>query len=122
MIKSFRDLEVYRESLQLAIEIEQLMRIFPQHEKYLLVDQLRRASRAIPALIAEGYAKRRSIKTFQKFLNDATAEANEVLTHLELADRFGYIKKEKYGRELIERYDTLGKKLYNLRDNWQNYK
>jgi len=42
-------------------------------------------------------------------------------THLELADRFCLIKRENYGKELIERYDTLGKKLYSLRSNWQNH-
>jgi|GEM_PF-4932304 len=41
--------------------------------------------------------------------------------HLELADRLGYIKEEDKASELIERYDRLGKKLTNLRDNWRNY-
>lgn len=121
MIKSFRDLEVYQEAIQLAVEVEQLIRTFPKHELYLLVDQMRRASRAIAPLIAEGYAKRDSIRTFQKFLKDAVGEANEMLSHLELADRFGYIRKRDYAQELIERYDQLGKKLTNLKSKWQSY-
>ena len=121
MIKSFRDLEVYQEAIQLALDIENLVRSFPKHELFLLVDQMRRASRAIAPLIAEGYAKRDSIKTFKKYLKDALGEANEMMSHLELSDGFGYIKKHDYAKELIERYDRLGKKLANLRDNWQNY-
>lgn len=121
MITSFRKLEVYKESLELAIEIDKLLRTFPKHEKFLLVDQMRRASRAIAPLIAEGYAKRSSIKTFQKFLRDCIGEANEMISHLEIAIRLSYLK-ESIGNELIERYDILGKKLTNLKDNWQNYK
>lgn len=122
MIKSFRDLEVYKEAIQLAIEIEILIRSFPRSEQFLLVDQARRASRAIAPIIAEGYAKRGSLKTFQKYLNDALGEANEMMSHLEIADRLGYIKKKDYGKNLIERYDILGKKISNLKNNWQNFK
>lgn len=121
MIKSFRDLDVYKESLELSIEIEWLVRTFPKHEKFLLGDQLRRASRAIPNLIAEGYAKRESIRSFKKYLKDAVGEANEMMTHLEMADKFGYIRKKGYGKELIERYNIVGKKISKLKDNWQNF-
>jgi four helix bundle protein len=122
VIKSFRDLEIYREAIDLSIEIEALIRSFPKHEQYLLVDQMRRSSRGIAPLIAEGYAKRSMIKTFRKYLRDAIGEANEMMSHLEVADRLGYIKKNGYGQELIERYDILGKKIHNLKDNWQNFK
>lgn len=61
MIKSFLDLDVYKESFDLSLEIEAIVRTFPKHELYLLVDQARRASRAVPALIAEGYAKRETV-------------------------------------------------------------
>lgn len=121
MITSFKKLKVYKESLELAIEIDKLLKGFPKHEKYLLIDQMRRASRAIAPLIAEGYAKRSSIKTFQKFLRDCIGEANEMMSHLEIAIRLSYLK-ECTGDKLIERYYILGKKLTNLKNNWQNYK
>lgn len=121
MIKSFRDLEVYKEALDLSIEIEKLIRIFPKYEQFLLVDQTRRASRAIAPIIAEGYAKRSSLKTWQKYLKDAIGESNEMICHLEVALRLKYIKNLEYGEELIRRYDILGKKITNLKDNWQNF-
>ncbi|KKQ94555.1 hypothetical protein A2865_04705 [Candidatus Woesebacteria bacterium RIFCSPHIGHO2_01_FULL_39_17] len=121
MIKSFRELEVYKEATDLAIEIERLIRSFPKHEQFLLVDQMRRASRAIAPLIAEGYAKRSSLKTFQKYLKDCIGEANEMIVHIEMSLRLSYVTKAK-GEELINRYDVLGKKLTNLKDNWQNFK
>ena len=68
MITSFLELEVYKESFQLSLEIEQLLKSFPASEKYLLIDQMKRASRSIPAQIAEGYARRESLKDFQRYL------------------------------------------------------
>lgn len=83
---------------------------------------MKRASRGIPALIAEGYARRESIRDFQKYLRECVGEANEMMSHLLLAKYKGYIKKAGYADELIERYTILGKKLTNLKNNWQNFK
>lgn len=122
MIFSFRDLEVYQESFQLQVEIEELLKVFPAEEKFLLTDQLHRSVRAIPALIVEGWSKRESIKEFQKFLRDAAAEANETINHLLLAQHKGYVKKPGQIEDLISRYEKLSKKLVNLKNNWQNFK
>ena len=122
MIKSFLDLEVYKEAFQLSLEIEELLKSYPDLEKFLLVDQMRRASRSIPAQIAEGYARRQSLKDFQRYLRDCVGEANEMINHLLLSKHKGYIKKPGYADELIERYNKLGKKLTNLKNNWQNFK
>src|SRR3989344_1702851 len=122
MIKSFFDLEVYKEAFQLSIEIEELLKNYPPLEKFLLMDQIKRASRSIPALIAEGYARRESLKDFQKYLRECVGEANEMMNHLLLSEHKGYIKKQGYAKELIERYNRLGKKLTNLKNNWQNFR
>ena len=120
MIKSFLDLDVYKESFQLSLEIEDLIKIFPRQELYLLVDQSIRAARAIPALIAEGYAKRETLPVFKKFLRDAIGEANEMINHIALAKAKAYIASEK-ADELIQRYHIIGKKLTRLKENWKNY-
>ena len=121
MIQSFLDLDVYKESFQLSIEIDNLLKKFPPEEKFLLVDQMKRASRSIPSLIAEGYAKRESAKEFKKFLRDALAEANEMMNHLAFAKSRKYIEFAR-ADNLIRRYDILGKKLTNLREKWINFK
>lgn len=122
VIKSFLDLDVYKDGFQLSLEIEELLKSYPALEKFLLVDQMRRCSRSIPALIAEGYARRESIRDFQRYLRDCVGEANEMINHLLLSKYKGYIKKPGYADELIERYNKLGKKLTNLKNNWQNFK
>jgi four helix bundle protein len=120
-IKSFLDLEIYQESLQLAGEVNQEVKNFPADEKFLLVDQSRRSSRAIPSLIAEAWAKRKTIKEFRRKLREAMGEANETMNHLAQAKLFGYLRPEK-AKELINRYDNLTGKISNLKDNWKNYR
>jgi len=50
--KGFRDLIVYKLSYQLAREVYDETKTFPKEEKYALVDQIRRSSRAVPAIIS----------------------------------------------------------------------
>lgn len=120
MIKSFLDLDVYKESFQLSLEIDEEVKNFPKREEYLLTDQSKRASRGIPALIAEGYAKRETPAVFKKSLRDAIGEANEMINYLAFTKAKGYITPKK-ADELIERYHVLGKKLTRLKENWRKY-
>ena len=79
-ITSFRDLEVYQNSYKACIEV--MMKIIsklPDSEKYDLRDQLSRSVKAIPRLIAEGYAKRHQKQEFQKYIDDAMGECNETI-------------------------------------------
>ena len=122
MIKSFLDLEVYKEGFQLSIEIDDLLKTYPPSEKFLLVDQMKRSSRSIPAQIAEGYARREALKDFQRYIRDCVGESNEMINHLLLSKHKGYIRKPGYADELIKRYEMLGKKLTNLKNNWQNFR
>lgn len=118
-IRNFLDLEVYNEALQLAKEIHNLLKIFPKNEQFLLVDQMNRASRAIPSLIAEGWSKRSMLKEFKKYLRDARGESNEMINHLMQAEAFGYVEKEK-AEGFIKRYDNLAGKLAVLGERWHN--
>jgi len=51
--KSFRDLDVYQESLALALEVHEFAKTLPAEERFSLADQMRRASRSVPANISE---------------------------------------------------------------------
>jgi len=122
IIKSFKDLEVYSESFQLQIEVEELLKTFPELERYLLVDQMRRCCRSIPAIISEGWALRDSVKEFKNFLRRAYGSNCEMINHLMLAKYKGYVKKDNYADELINRYEILAMKITKLRNNWQKFK
>ena len=121
MIKTFKDLEVYQKTLEAAKTV--LIKLIPRlpgSEKYDLADQLRRCCKAIPTLIAEGYAKKHQPKAFQKYLEDALGECNEMNTHMTFCKDV-YRIDEKLCNELIDIYEISGKQLYNLRRNWKVY-
>jgi len=118
-IKSYRDLHVYVNTYNAAVKvIKELLPKLPQNEKYDLSDQLRRSCKAIPRLIAEGYAKRHQKLGFQRYLDDAMGEANE--THVGLCQC-----RDIYNincSELIELYEISGKQLYRLSEAWTSFK
>ena len=58
-IKSYRDLRIYQNLYEVMILVlTKIVPKLPREEKYDLGDQMRRACKAGPALIAEGFAKR----------------------------------------------------------------
>ncbi len=123
-IKSFRDLEVYQESYSNCIFIHMnVITKLPPEEKYDLADQLRRSTKAVPRLIAEGYSKRHQKFGFQKYLDDAMAESNETIVGLEMCrdlylKRMNGIDLEK----LIDNYDKASRQIYNLAKTWTKFK
>ena len=119
MIKSFRDLEVYKESYNLMLIVHKNLIKLPLIEKNDLSSQMRRASKSIPTNIAEGWAKRGHEKEFKKHLESALGSANEMEVHIEIANDLKYWQKELC-IELINKYQKLGGKLNNLRKNWKS--
>lgn len=121
-IRSFRDLEVYRNSYQAMIEIHRkVLPKIPGNEKYDLKDQLSRSPKAIPRLIAEVYAKRHQRFGFQKYLDDSMAECNEIIVGLEQC-RDLYNVDENLINSLVDIYDKSGRQLYKLSTAWSNFK
>lgn len=77
-ITSYRDLNVYQRSYAACILVmTQTIPKLPESERHDLKDQLSRSSKAVPRLIAEGFAKKHQRAGFQKYIDDAMAEANE---------------------------------------------
>ena len=74
-----------------------------------------RSANAIHADIAEGFG--RSVAEFKMYLTRALGSCNETESHIEDAvnAKFG---NEKSGKELMKKYEILGKKIYRLRENW----
>src|SRR5438045_377124 len=81
MSSSFRDLRVWRESIELTAEIYGQSAHFPKHELYGLTQQIRRAAVSIASNIAEGKGHR-SNKEFLHFLFHARGSLLEVQTQL----------------------------------------
>jgi four helix bundle protein len=81
-ITTYRDLDVYQRSIKVLVAIHKLVLTFPDYERFDLCDQMRRASKSIPANIAEGYGRRRSVRDFKHYLAMALGSANEMVVHL----------------------------------------
>ncbi len=113
-ITSFRDLEVYQNTYKsMLIIVKDIILLLSKSEKFDLTDQLSRSCKAIPRLIAEGYAKRHQKMGFQKYLDDAMGESNESIVSLEQCKDI-YNINEKLINELIDVYDKSSRQLYKL--------
>jgi four helix bundle protein len=123
-ITSFRDLEVYQNTYRaMLIVMKEIVPKLPDTEKYDLKDQLSRSCKAIPRLIAEGYAKRHQKAGFQKYIDDAMGECNETIVSLsECRDIYTAHINIKRCDELIDLYDKSGRQLYKLGKSWTNFK
>lgn len=123
-VVSFKDLDVYEATYQSSIRImTEIVPRLPERERYDLADQLSRACKAIPRLIAEGYAKRHQRLGFQKYLDDAMAEANEMVVSLcQCRDLYSSHIDTRLCEELIDRYDKSGRQLFLLAQAWDRAK
>ena len=116
LIRTHRDLEVYRRAFDLAMRIFQETQSFPKEERYSLTDQLRRSSRSVCSNLAEAWRKRRYEASFLSKLSDAEAEAAETQVWLEFAVQCGYLGAE-VGRELLASYENIIGKIISLINN-----
>jgi len=82
LVRTHRDLEVYRLAFDAAMEVFEVSKTFPKEERYSLTDQMRRSSRSVCSNLAEAWRKRRYEAAFVLKLNDSEAEAAETQTWL----------------------------------------
>ena len=111
-VKSYRDLRVWQEAMDLAAAVHGLTKVFPREERYGLTSQLRRSAIFVPSNIAEGYG-RHSTGSYLQFLKTARGSLNEIETQLELSVRFEYADAEKIQPHLLHA-DRLSKMLSAL--------
>lgn len=121
MIMDVEDLEVYRHSMKLLKPVYRLARLLPKDE-FRLKDQLTGSGKSIPALITEGFAKRRSEKEFKRFLGMALGSSDEVITHLRQIKLIGFpLIKEETCDALIKHYRIVSKQINTLIKKWKNF-
>ncbi|TRZ64518.1 MAG: four helix bundle protein [Spirochaetia bacterium] len=121
-IKSFTDLNVYQNTYKASLRVaNEILPKLPSREKFDLSDQLSRSSKAVPRLIAEGYAKKHQKAGFQKYLDDALAECNETIVSLSHC-RDIYKLNEELCDELINIYDISARQIYKLAEAWDKFK
>ena len=112
-ISSFRELNVYKAAREAARAIFETSKGFPRDERYSLTDQIRRSSRAVNAMIAEAWAKRRYEAAFVSKVNDALGEATETQAWLDHALDSGYIDSSQF-KELNAQWQQIGAMLNKM--------
>jgi four helix bundle protein len=95
-IRSFRELTVYQRAVKDAKSVFLLTSSFPKEERYSLTDQIRRSSRAVAAIIAEAWARRRYPAAFISKLNEALGEAMETQAWLDHSLECNYLEAEDH--------------------------
>ena len=78
-MKTHKDLDVWKLSIQLVKDIYKLTSEFPLEEKFGLTAQIRSATISVPSNIAEG-AARNSIKDYIRFLYKSLGSLSEIET------------------------------------------
>ena len=119
-IKTYKDLNVFRESYRLALVVSRVTRRYPGPEQFELARQLRRAARSIPANIVEGWAKRSSVAEFKRYLQVAIGSCDECKLWVEMSRDEGFLSSEECGK-LENEFNVVGAMLKSLWKQWKNY-
>ena len=109
-MKSYKDLEIYTLSYQLATKIHKMSLTLPQYEMYEEGSQIRRSSKSITSSIVEGYGRNKYKAEFIKFLIYAHASCDETILHLNFIKDTHRIETQEIN-SFIEDYDKLSRQI-----------
>ena len=110
IMKSYKDLEIYNLSYDLAIKIHKISLALPKYELYEEGSQIRRSSKGITSTIVEGYGRRKYKADFVKFLIYAHASCDETILHLNFINNTHELN-EKEMSFFLDSYNELGRKI-----------
>ncbi|MBU4257126.1 four helix bundle protein [Patescibacteria group bacterium] len=96
-IKSFTDLNAWKEGHKLVIEIYQITKNFPKEELFSLTNQIKRAAVSITSNIAEGFS-RQSFKEKVQFYSIARGSVTEIQNQLLIAKDVKYFTADKFNK------------------------
>jgi len=113
IIRSFRELDVYALVREQAKRIFVISKGFPKEEKFSLTDQIRRSSRAVNAMIAEAWARRKYPAAFINKIDEAMGEAMETQAWLDHAVDCDYLNTKQH-RELDDAWQRVGAMLNRM--------
>lgn len=111
-IKSVEELDVFKLAHELTLDIYHLTENFPEHEKYGLTSQMRRASMSVPMNLMEG-SHRLNRKEYRQFVGIAKGSAGELKYQLMLSRDLNYLDEKKY-KEFREKAESVSKMLTRL--------
>jgi four helix bundle protein len=117
-MNNYKEWEVWKRSIKLAVKMYKLTAILPLEEKFGLVSQLRRCAVSIPSNIAEG-SGRKSNKEFSQFLSIAYGSLCELDTQVIISMELGFLKNQDL-EEIEKEVGELQKMLFALIAKFSN--
>ncbi len=111
-IKSYRDLDVWRNGIDIVDQVYEVTAGFPQNEQYGLAAHMQRTAISIPSNVAEGFG-RQYVKEYQQFCHIALGSCAELDTQVVIAHRRSYITPDTWST-LEEALDHESRMLWNL--------
>jgi len=111
-IRTYRDLDIWKASIQLVKDVYKLTEQFPKQEVYGLVSQIRRAGVSIPSNVAEGF-RRYHNKEYKQFLYISLGSCAELETQTTISRELAYISEDKE-TALLEKLDHISRMISNL--------
>ena len=109
-MKNHMDLDVWKQSMNLVVDIYAMTQIFPKDELYGLISQIKRAAVSIPSNIAEG-ASRQNPKEFVQFLYISLGSLSEVETQVILSKRLKFVENIN---EILDKIISIKRMLNGL--------
>ncbi|MBE6750941.1 MAG: four helix bundle protein [Ruminococcaceae bacterium] len=108
----YKELIVWKKSMELVKEIYTLTKKLPKEETYGLCDQMRRAAVSIPSNIAEGNGRKTDIE-YARFLNISRGSECELETQLYICIMLNYLT-ETETKNAFSLLSEIGKMLNTL--------
>ncbi|MDP1622763.1 MAG: four helix bundle protein [Bacteroidales bacterium] len=93
-MKTHKDLNAWKNSIDLVIEIYRLTKAIPKEELFCLTVQLRRAAISVPSNISEGAARNQK-KEFIRYLRISIGSLAEIETQILIARHLEYISEQE---------------------------
>jgi four helix bundle protein len=100
--RKHEELEAWQDAMLLVETIYRASASLPDHERFGLCAQIRRAAVSVPSNIAEG-AARKSTADFLRFLSIARGSLSEVDTQIQIARRLAYLPDDSHLDEILDR-------------------
>ena len=111
--RTYKDLDIYKISLQLFLELHPISLKLPKYELYELGSQVRRSSDSVVSNIVEGYGRRTYKGDYIRFLVYSHASCLETITHLHKISLL-YPEVKDVFTDFEQAYEKLGGKIYNF--------
>ena len=97
-MNQFKELKVWQEAINLAVETYKITKTFPADERFNLISQMNRSAVSISSNIAEGCG-RNNPKEFRQFLGIAQGSACELESQMIISQKLDFLSEDNLSKQ-----------------------